>query len=149
MVLEPGTTVDPIKADNQWGDRVRVTFEEPTVLYFYPRDDTPGCATEAKGFDAVHERYEDADVSVYGVSTDGVDDHCEFAQRHDLGFDLLADEDGTVAEAFDVSIEDDRCARTTFVVAGRRVYGVYEGVRPDGHARQVLRDLAAVDLIEA
>lgn len=149
MTVEPGTQVDPVEAPNQDGERVRVTFERPTVAYFYPRDGTSGCSAEAKGFEAVRERYEDNGVAVYGVSTDCVDDHCEFAEDHDLGFDLLADEDGRIADAFDVPVEDDRCARTTFVVAGRRVYGVYEGVRPKGHGRQVLRDLAAVGLVEA
>jgi len=148
MVLETGSDAPRIAAPNQWGERVEPDFRGAAVVYFYPRDDTPGCTTEARQFDDVYSTYADAGVAIYGVSTDDVDSHCEFAQQHDLDFDLLADEDGEIAAAFDVPVEDDRARRTTFVIAGGRVIGVYEGVRPDGHARDVLRDLAEVGLVE-
>ncbi|WP_135303328.1 peroxiredoxin [Haloarcula amylovorans] len=149
MVLEPGTAVPDVVAQNQRGDRVRPDFSRPTVVYFYPKDDTAGCTTEATQFDDRYDAYESAGVTVYGVSTDDVDSHRDFAEAHDLGFDLLADPDGTVAEAFDVDLVDGRARRTTFVVAQEQVVGVYEGVRPDGHATDVLRDLAEAGLIDA
>lgn len=148
MVLDTGSDAPRIAARNQWGDRVEPDFRGAAVVYFYPRDDTPGCTTEAQEFNAIYDAYSEAGVEVYGVSTDDVDSHCEFAEEHDLAFDLLADEDGQIADAFDVTVEDDRADRTTFVVARGRVVGIYEGVRPDGHAREVLRDLAEVGLVE-
>jgi peroxiredoxin Q/BCP len=147
MVLEPGERAPDIAADNQWGDRVRPDFASPTVLYFYPKDDTPGCTTEARQFEERYEQYGEYDVSVYGVSTDGVDSHCDFAQAEDLSFDLLADPDGRIAEAFGVDMVDGRPRRTTFVIAQNKVLGLYEGVRPDGHANDVLRDLSEAGLL--
>ena len=148
MVLEPGSTVPDVVAENQWGDRVRPEFATPTVLYFYPEDDTPGCTTEANQFEERYEQYDEYDVSVYGVSTDTVDSHCDFAETHDLSFDLLADPDGNIAEAFDVDLVDGRTRRTTFVIARNQVLGLYEGVRPDGHATDVLRDLGEAGLLQ-
>jgi peroxiredoxin Q/BCP len=148
MVLEPGTRPPSITASNQWDERVSPDFRTPTVLYFYPRDDTPGCTTEAQAFNDRYEEYHEAGVEVYGVSTDDVDSHCEFAEEHDLSFDLLADPDGTIAEAFDVEIRDgNRARRTTYVLAKGQIVGVYEGVRPEGHAGEVLRDLMEAGLV--
>jgi len=147
MVLEPGSAVPDIVADNQWGDRVRPEFSTPTVLYFYPEDDTPGCTTEANQFEKRYEQYDEYDVAVYGVSTDTVSSHCEFAEAHDLSFDLLADPDGNIADAFGVDLVEGRTRRTTFVIARNKVLGLYEGVRPDGHATDVLRDLGEAGLL--
>ncbi|WP_262179552.1 peroxiredoxin [Haloarcula laminariae] len=148
MALEPGESVPDVIADNQHGDAVRPDFATPTVLYFYPKDDTPGCTTEAREFEAEAERYEEYGVSVYGVSTDGVESHREFAESEDLSFDLLADPDGNVAEAFGVELTDGHARRTTFVIAHNQVVGLYEGVRPEGHAEDVLRDLGETGLLE-
>ncbi|MFB6073605.1 MAG: peroxiredoxin [Haloarculaceae archaeon] len=142
MVLATGEQAPTVSAPNQDGRRVQIEGEEPTVVYFYPRDNTKGCTIEAQQFDAEYETYREAGVDVYGVSTDDVDAHERFADQYDLGFDLLADPEGDLAAAFDVPIDDGAAARTTFVLAGGKVVAVYEGVRPDGHARDVLRDLA-------
>ena len=150
MTLEPGDDAPTVTAENQRGESVTLDFAEPTVLYFYPRDDTPGCTVEAEQFDAELESYRDAEVAVYGVSTDDVESHEAFADKHDLGFDLLADPDGEVADAFGVETARGAAPRTTFVLADGEVQAVYEGVDPDGHARDVLSDmlddgLAALD----
>ena len=146
MVLDTGAAVPQVTATNQAGDRVTLTFDEPTVLYFYPRDGTPGCTTEAEQFQAELDTYSEAGVAVYGVSTDDAGSHREFADEHDLGFDLLADPDGRIAEAFGVDVTDGAAERTTFVCARGQVCGIYEGVRPDGHARNVLKDILDVGL---
>ena len=147
MALEPGTSVPDIVAKNQWGERVRPDFSSPTVLYFYPEDDTPGCTTEANEFEKRYEQYREYDVSVYGISVDDVDSHCEFAEAEELSFDLLADPEGNVADAFDVDMVEGRTRRTTFVIAHNQVLGLYEGVRPDGHATDVLRALGEAGLL--
>ena len=146
MPLETGEPVPPVTATNQDGERITVEFEAPTVLYFYPRDDTPGCTTEANQFDAELDAYREAGVRVYGVSTDDADSHREFAAQQNLGFDLLADPDGKVADAFGVDTSGGAAERTTFVCAGGQACGLYEGVRPDGHAREVLRDVLDMGL---
>ena len=147
MVLQPGSTVPTLRAENQQGDAVTPDFRTPTVVYFYPKDDTPGCTIEAKQFDDHAAAYAEKGVTVYGVSTDTVEAHCDFAETHDLSFDLLADPDGKIAEAFDVELVGGRTKRTTFVVADKQVVGVYEGVRPDGHAAKVMRDLEDTGLV--
>ena len=141
MTLDTGAVAPTVEAQNQRGESVALDFAEPTVLYFYPRDDTPGCTTEAEQFDRELESYRDAGVAVYGVSTDDVASHEAFAEKYDLGFDLLADPDGDVADAFGVDTSRGAAARTTFVLADGGVKAVYEGVDPDGHAREVLGDV--------
>jgi len=148
MMLEPGEKVPEVTATTQDGDRITVNFVEPTVLYFYPRDGTPGCTTEACQFDSTLDTYDKFDIRVYGVSTDDADSHREFADKHDLSFDLLADPDGKIADAFGVPVENGAARRTTFVCCQRQVCGLYEGVQPDGHAKTVLADLVDVGFVE-
>ena len=145
MVLEPGADAPSISAENQWGDRVEPDFDA-AVVYLYPRDGN-GCLTQAQEFDELYDRLTNHDVGMYGVSIDDVDATCKFAQDQDLDVDLLADPDGEVADAFDVAVEDGCAQRTTFVIARGQILGVYEGVRPDGHARDLLRDLKEIGLV--
>ncbi|MFB6309411.1 MAG: peroxiredoxin [Haloarculaceae archaeon] len=147
MVLETGERAPSVEARNQDGDRVTLTYEGTTVLYFYPRDDTRGCTIEARQFSEELPSYRDAGVDVYGVSTDDHESHREFTEKYDLDVPLLADPDGEIADAFGVPIEDGAAQRTTFVVVDGQIVAVYEGVRPDGHAREVLRDLAEAGLV--
>ncbi|USZ66733.1 peroxiredoxin [Halorussus salilacus] len=141
MTLETGDDAPTVEARNQRDETVALDFAEPTVVYFYPRDDTPGCTVEAEQFDAEIESYRDADVAVYGVSTDDVASHEAFAEKYDLDFDLLADPDAEIADAFGVDTARGAAARTTFVLADGEVRAVYDGVDPDGHARDVLGDM--------
>jgi peroxiredoxin Q/BCP len=141
MPLQPGDSAPSVSAPNQDGRTVSPSFEEPTVVYFYPKDDTPGCTVEATEFGKELATYRDAGVAVYGVSLDDVDSHAAFAGKHDIEFDLLADPDGEVADAFDVERRGDATARTTFVLVDGAVHDVYTGVDPEGHARAVLADL--------
>lgn len=146
MVLETGAPVPEVTATTQDDERTTVEFVDPTVLFFYPRDGTPGCTTEATQFDAELETYGDADVAVYGVSTDDAESHREFADSEDLDVTLLADPDERIAEAFGVPVNNGAATRTTFVCAQRQVCGLYEGVNPDGHARNVLKDILDIGL---
>ncbi|WP_340098824.1 peroxiredoxin [Salinibaculum salinum] len=146
MVLDTGDPVPEVTATNQDGDRITVDFVAPTVLFFYPRDGTPGCTTEASQFQAELESYREAGIEMYGVSTDDANSHREFADTEDLDFDLLADPDEHIADAFDVPVSGGAAERTTFVCARRQVCGLYEGVHPDGHARNVLKDILDIGL---
>jgi peroxiredoxin Q/BCP len=146
MVLDTGDPVPEVTATTENGERVTVEFVDPTVLFFYPRDGTPGCTTEANQFDAELETYDEAGVEVYGVSTDDADSHREFADSENLSVTLLADPDRRITEAFGVPVTNGAATRTTFVCAERQVCGLYEGVSPDGHARDVLTDILDIGL---
>ena len=139
------TTGDPapeITATNQHGETVSPAFEEPTVVYFYPKDFTGGCTIEATDFQAAMPEFREAGIAVYGVSMDSVDSHAEFADEEGLLFDLLADPDGAVAEAFGLDTSDGYTDRRTFVLADGAVVATYdpELADPEGHAREVLND---------
>ncbi|SIR92309.1 peroxiredoxin [Natronorubrum thiooxidans] len=141
MPLTAGDDAPTVTAPTQDGESVTLEFDDPTVVYFYPKDDTPGCTIEANQFQREHETYQDAGVAVYGVSTDDVDSHQSFCASEGLEFDLLADPDAELAAAFDVDLRDSGVTkRTTFVLADGEVQTVYESVDPDGHARDVLLD---------
>ena len=142
MPLEPGDPAPVVTAPNQHGESVTPDAEGPTVVYFYVEDGTPGCETQADQFGLEAESYEAAGVTVYGVSTDTVDSHREFAADRGIEFDLLADADGELCEAFDVGRDHaGRAERTTFVIADGEVVRTHEGVAPDGHARDLLLEL--------
>lgn len=148
MVLEAGDPAPAMTAPDQSGERVELSFDDLTVLFFYPRDGTEGCTTEARQFEAERATYEEAGVRAYGVSTDDAEAHAEFAADEGLSVSLLADPEAELAATFGVPVENGRAARTTFVLADDEVKRVYEDVRPDGHARRVLEDLLRDGLAE-
>jgi thioredoxin-dependent peroxiredoxin len=122
------------------------------VLYFYPKDDTPGCTQEACGFRDHHGVFSDVDAVVLGVSPDSVASHGRFVQKYGLNFPLLADEGHAVADRYGVWVEKSRygrtymgIARTTFVI-GRdgRIACVFRNVRPEEHEQEVLQALRSV-----
>jgi len=139
-MLEPGDSAPNVTAHNQHGETVAPDFVAPTVVYFYPRDFTGGCTIEASEFQATLPEFRELDVTVYGVSTDDVDTHADFADEEGLLFDLLADPDGSVATAFGVSTDGGAADRATFLLADGEVVAAYGGVEPAGHAREVLTD---------
>jgi peroxiredoxin Q/BCP len=144
--LEAGDPAPDVTARNQAGEAVSPGFVEPTVVYFYPRDGTAGCTLEAREFEADIESFRRSGATVYGVSTDDVDSHRAFADEEDLSFDLLADPDGTVADAFDVEVQGDFVDRITFVLADGEVHDVVDAdtMNPEGHAADVLEAMEAV-----
>ncbi|QLH76674.1 peroxiredoxin [Halosimplex rubrum] len=147
MALEPGDPAPEVAAPNQDGETVEPDWAGVSVVYFYPKDDTPGCTTEAEQFQTELESYRDAGVTVYGVSVDGVDSHAAFADEYGIEFDLLADPDGEVVDAFDVERSRGVASRTTFVVVDGSVQATYTGVDPEGHARNVLADLVETGVV--
>jgi peroxiredoxin Q/BCP len=144
-VLQSGDDAPAVSAQNQRGETATLQFAEPTVLYFYPKDFTGGCTIEANDFQATLPRFREHGIAVYGVSMDDVERHADFADEEGLEFDLLADPDGTVAEAFGVDTSEGYTDRVTFTLVGGRVVGVYDPALadPEGHAAEVLDDLAA------
>ena len=108
------------------------------VVYFYPKDDTPGCTVEGKEFRDNFDQFKALDCVIVGVSTDSAERHRAFAEKHALPFILLADEDGKLAGAFGV-LNGQHAVRSTFVLdADQRVRRAFHDVMPRGHAAQVL-----------
>jgi peroxiredoxin Q/BCP len=119
---------------------------EKTVLYFYPKDDTPGCTKEACAFRDRMADYERADIRVYGVSLDSPESHRRFREKYNLNFPLLTDEGGRAADALGVLRESGKSAnRVTFLLdSGGRIARVYPEVSPETHADEILGDAASL-----
>jgi len=136
------------------GEQVRLSqFRgSPVVLYFYPKDDTPGCNREACAFRDLKQDMEKLGAVVLGVSPDTVESHQKFREKFNLNFPLLADVDHTVAEAYGVWREKVRFGkksmgiqRSTFLIdADGVVRKVWKNVQVDGHDAQVLDALRAM-----
>lgn len=121
----------------------------PVVLYFYPKDDTPGCTTEACGFRDGYADYRTNAIQVLGISPDSVASHARFREKFSLPFPLLADEGHAVASLYGVwgpktfmGRTYEGVLRTTFLIGpDGRLLRTYENVKPDGHSAQILADL--------
>jgi peroxiredoxin Q/BCP len=152
LAAEEGLPAPDFTLDSDTGDAITLSAlrGKAVVLYFYPKDDTPGCTAQACGIRDAWEEFEQAGAVVLGVSTDGVDSHVKFKQKYDLPFALLADTEHEVAEAYDVWGEKTFAGKTymgvqrsTFVIdADGTVTRVFRNVKPDEHADQVLEALS-------
>lgn len=119
------------------------------VLYFYPKDDTPGCTKEACNFRDDYSAYDQADVVILGVSPDSVQSHVKFKQKFQLQFPLLADEGHKVCDLYEVwgpkkfmGKSYEGVLRTTFLIdADGNIKHVYENVRPAEHSAELLKEL--------
>jgi thioredoxin-dependent peroxiredoxin len=123
----------------------------PVVLYFYPKDDTPGCTAQACGIRDTYENFEQQGAVVLGVSPDDESSHVKFRQKYGLPFTLLADPDHEVADKYGVWGERKYMGKTywgversTFLIDEEgRIAKIMRRVKPDTHAEQVLAALAA------
>ncbi len=138
------------------GDGTEVTLSAlqggPVVLYFYPRDDTPGCTKESIAFSEHLGTFEAAGARVFGISKDSVDSHAKFSTKKDLRVPLLSDEHGTTCEDYGVWKEKNMYGktymgieRTTFLIdANGDIAMVWRKVKVDGHAEAVLAAVQAL-----
>jgi peroxiredoxin Q/BCP len=119
---------------------------KPLVLYFYPKDDTPGCTQEACNFRDDYSMFEEAGVTILGVSPDSPKSHAKFKVKYGLPFNLLADEDHAVAELYGVwgpkkymGKAYEGVYRTTFLIdSNGRISMVFENVKPAEHSAEIL-----------
>jgi len=152
-MLKEGELAPDFALPDAAGRTVRLSdFRGQTViLYFYPRDETPGCTTEACGFRDDHAALTGHGAVIIGVSPDSPAAHARFARKHNLPFILLADTEHTAAGAYGVWKEKKRYGRTfwgvertTFLIDRQgRIARIFRNVRPAGHSRQVLAVLEA------
>jgi peroxiredoxin Q/BCP len=154
VVPKEGTKAPDFKAVAHDGSLVRLSdFKgRPVVLYFYPKDDTPGCTVEACGFRDTHAQLNRHKAVVLGVSPDSPLTHEKFRAKFQLPFTLIADEQHAVADKYGVWREKSMygrtymgIARTTFVIdADGRIAKVFEAVKPKGHDEEVLASVAGL-----
>ncbi len=150
-MLAEGTRAPAFTLKNQDGKDVSLSdfAGRKTVIYFYPKDDTPGCTKEACGFRDNHQAILDKGAVVLGISADGEADHTKFRSKFELPFDLLSDPDKTVIQAFGTWGEKSMYGKTyegilrsTFVIdEDGTVIKVYPKVNPAEHAQEVLEVL--------
>ncbi|HET9602897.1 MAG TPA: thioredoxin-dependent thiol peroxidase [Gemmatimonadales bacterium] len=151
MLPTPGTKAPEFTLPSDQGGSVSLKSlrGSPVVLYFYPKDDTSGCTTEACEFRDAWSDVKASGARLFGVSPDGIKSHKKFRDKFNLPFPLLADEDHAVAEAYGVWGEKSMYGRkyhgilrTTFLIDEKgRVARVFEKVKPAGHAAEVLSAL--------
>lgn len=147
-VPEAGEMAPEFELADGEGNRVSLAAlrGKPVVLYFYPKDDTPGCTTEACSFRDAWQELEREGVVVLGVSRDGARSHRKFADKYGLPFTLLSDEDSAVARKYGVWVRKSMygkeymgMARTTFFIrADGKIGHVWQQVKPEGHGQRVL-----------
>jgi peroxiredoxin Q/BCP len=152
MPIESGIPAPDFELPDDTGTARRLSdFRgQAVVLYFYPKDDTPGCTTEACNFRDDYSAYEKAGVVILGVSPDSVKSHAKFKQKFGLPFPLLADEGNKVCELYGVwglkkfmGREYMGVLRTTFLVdANGQIVRVFENVKPAEHSAELLAELS-------
>ena len=150
-MIEEGKPAPDFELATDTGERVKLSdFRgKPVVLYFYPKDDTPGCTVEASGFRDQYSEFEQRGAVVLGVSPDDEASHAKFKEKYSLPFTLLADPEHEVADQYGVWGEKKYAGKTylgvfrsTFVIdADGNVTKVMHNVKPDGHPDQVLAAL--------
>jgi len=147
-MIEEGSPAPDFELTSDSGETVKLSSlrGKPVVLYFYPKDDTPGCTTQACGIRDAYGEFERAGAVVLGVSPDDEKSHVKFRKKHELPFTLLADTEHEVAERYSVWGEKKFMGRTymgvkrwTFVIAeDGTVKKVFPDVKPAEHADNVL-----------
>jgi peroxiredoxin Q/BCP len=153
-MVETGQKAPPFTLKDQEGKTHKLSdyAGSPVVLYFYPKDDTPGCTAEACAFRDNLPRFKSGKAKVLGVSILDEQSKAKFARKYDLNFPLLADADHSVAEKYGAWQEKSRygrkymgIARTTYLIDGEgKVVKRWDNVKVDGHAEDVLKEVAAL-----
>ena len=152
-MIEEGKPAPDFELQSDTGETVRLSDlrGKQVVLYFYPKDDTPGCTTEACEFRDAYDTYREREIEILGVSPDNVTSHEKFKSKYELPFTLLADPDHKTAEAYGVWGER-KFAGKTYMGINRSTFLIDEqgnvarsmlGIKPAGHAAAVLGELAA------
>jgi peroxiredoxin Q/BCP len=150
-MVEEGQPAPDFELASDSGERVRLSSlrGQPVVLYFYPRDDTPGCTKQACGIRDAWDDFRERGAVVFGISPDGEASHAKFKQKYRLPFTLLADSDHRVAEEYGFWGERSFAGKkymgiersTVVIAADGTVAKVFRRVKPGEHADQVLAAL--------
>jgi peroxiredoxin Q/BCP len=147
-LLESGADAPAIEAVAHDGTTVKLADYKgkPVVVYFYPKDDTPGCTVQAQSFRDDWGDLSKRGVVVLGVSTDDNSSHKAFAEKYELPFKLLPDTERKIAGAFGVPVVNGHAKRVTFLIDKQgKIARVFPEVTPKGHADEVLAAVAALE----
>ena len=152
MTIDVGSKAPDFKLPTDGGGEISLKKLKgnPVVVYFYPKDDTPGCTMEAQAFAAAHKKFAKAGAAIVGISKDSVKRHDNFKKKYGLPFVLAADEDGVACEAYGVWVEKKLYGKTymgieraTFLIdAQGKIAKVWHKVKVKGHADEVLAAVA-------
>ena len=147
-MAEAGHKAPDFELVSDRGEKIRLSKlkGKPVVVYFYPKDDTPGCTKEAQAFTSLVRDFAGAGVRVIGISPDSVESHAKFRTKYDLAIDLAADPERKAIEAYGVWIEKSMYGRkymgidrSTFLVDAKgKIAHVWRKVKVPGHAEEVL-----------
>jgi peroxiredoxin Q/BCP len=148
-LLPVGVAAPDFSATTKAGEKTKLsailTAHQPVIVYFYPKDETPGCTKEACAFRDAWTKFTDKHVGLVGVSRDTEQSHREFVKKHDLPFPLAADEDGKIAVSYGVKSTLGMSERVSFLIGpDGKVAKVWPKVDPAIHADEVL---AAADAL--
>jgi peroxiredoxin Q/BCP len=141
QMLAVGAVAPDVTAKDPKGHDVKLSDSKghPAVVYFYPKDGTPGCTSEACAFRDAWNKYQTANVTIIGVSRDSEESHRKFVAEHHLPFPLAADESGAIEKAYGVSSTLGMTSRVTFLIApDGTIAHVWPDVDPGVHATEVL-----------
>jgi peroxiredoxin Q/BCP len=144
MALSVGTKAPEFTTKDDAGNTVSLSdfAGKIVVLYFYPKDDTPGCTKEAQGFRDSYADYQGKDMVVLGVSMDDEASHKAFKEKYGLPFTLLADSDGAITKAYDVD-GGGYSKRVTYIINGEgMIDSVDENVKTGTHAQDILASMS-------
>ncbi|PKA99405.1 peroxiredoxin Q/BCP [Flavobacteriaceae bacterium MAR_2009_75] len=151
MGLKVGDEIPDFTLTDQFGkvfDSANFKGKKPMVIYFYPKDDTPGCTKEACAFRDSYEQFKDFGVKVIGISSDDQKSHLKFAEKYKLPFTLLADDNKIVRKAFNVG-------KNLLILPGRETYVVdskgkiimvFNSLGASGHIREALKAIQSIKL---
>ena len=150
-MLGPGDRVPDASVQNDGGENVALArlAQSRTILYFYPKADTPGCTNESQQFRDLYAKFKKKQTEVVGISRDDVASQRKFKEKYGLPFHLLADVDSKVCDGFGVIVEKNMYGkrsrgiqRSTFLVEGGKIVKSWPKVSVEGHAAEVLSSLS-------
>ncbi len=149
--LKEGDVAPSFSLNSHRGEKVHLSdFRgKYVVLYFYPKDDTPGCTIEANEFQKLSSEFGNKNAVVLGVSPDSLESHCSFADKYSLSFHLLSDEGHKIAEKYGAWGEKNMYGkitygiiRSTFLIGpDGKIIKIWRKVKPEGHAQKVLENI--------
>ncbi len=151
MTITVGKSCPDFNLESNLGENLSLSdFKgNNVVLYFYPKDNTPGCTIEAQDFNNALDKFEKNDTVIIGISKDSIKSHCNFTDKYNLKFSLLSDPDGEVCESYDVFKEKSMFGkkymgieRTTLLIDKiGKVAKIWNKVKVKGHVEEVLAEL--------
>ncbi|NHC04142.1 peroxiredoxin [Acinetobacter sp. 187] len=151
MSLENITLPNQSFATTQGEVNLAESTAEWLIIYFYPKDSTPGCTTQAVGFSCLKDQFDALNATIFGVSRDSVKAHQNFTEKQALTIDLISDKEEVLCQHFDVIKQKNMYGklvmgieRSTFIFHNGKLVKTYRKVKAAGHAEQVLEDLKAL-----